>query len=171
MPSGSSAQQLAPILKKMEEMKVSFNRDRIHRALRIAEQLYGNEKHWTGQTLLQHVMEVLDILLPFTPDEDTIVACLLHHVLKTRVMTLPELEANFGIRVRALVSGVHLLSHVTLENRRNSIEDLRLMLLSVSDDARVVLVILCDRCSVLEHLHRLPLDEQRRVAHDVLSLL
>src|SRR3989338_4798062 len=170
MPPGSSAQQLAPILKKMEEMKVSFDRDRIHRALRIAEQLYGNEKHWTGQTLLKHVMEVLEILLPFSPDEDTIVACLLHHVLKTRTMTLPELEASFGPHVRSLVSGVHLLSHVTLENRRNSIEDLRLILLSVSDDARVVLVILCDRCAVLDHIQRLPIEERRRVAHDVLNL-
>ncbi len=161
---------LAQVFTRMEEMNVPVNRDRVHRAFRIAEQYYGATLHWTGISFTDHVLEVLHTLLPFNPDEDTIIACILHHVLKTRLMTLPELEAQFGLPVRQLVSGVHLLSHVTLENRRNSIEDLRLMLLSVSDDARVILIILCDRCAVLEHLSDMSQGERRRAAHDVLRL-
>jgi len=43
--------------------------------------------------------------------------------------------------VKRLVAGIHLLSHVTTKGQRNSVEDLRVMLLSVSDDIRVILII------------------------------
>jgi len=161
---------LAPVLKKIEDTHVPVRREKIIAAYEAAKQFYEGQMHWSGLTLLEHCLEVLDALLPFEPDEDTIVACLLHHTLKTRAISLPELEERFGANVRMLISGVHLLSHVTMENRRNSIEDLRLMLLSVSDDARIVLVILCDRCAVLKHIQDLPLDERRRIAQDILNL-
>lgn len=143
---------------------------KIGEALALAEKLYAGKTHWTGVPLLTHTFGVLKELLPFHPDGDSVCACLLQHALETRAVTLGELEEEFGQSVKSLVSAVHLLSHVTLRARRNSIEDLRLMLLSVSDDVRVLLIILCDRCCVLERLQQTPGPEARRVCRDVLSL-
>ena len=135
-----------------------------------AAKLYHGHVHWTGISLIEHVLGVLKVLLFFKPDQETITACILHHVLDQQVLTLDELEEGFGPKVRSLVSGIHLLSHVTLRGSRSSIEDLRLMILSVSDDVRVILMILCDRCHVLESLEDVPPDERRSMAQDALSL-
>lgn len=148
----------------------SLNLNRISEAIELADHLYGNESHWTGQTTLQHAAGVLQHLLPFEPDEDTIISCILHDVLEVGGMSLSELEEQFGSDVRSLVGGMHLLSHVTARGRRSSIEDLRLMLVTVSDDVRTVLMILCDRLQLLDCIDSLPSEERRPLCQDVLAL-
>lgn len=163
------ASSIAGLLQTMDPARLPDS-EKLRCTLERAEELYADRKHWTGVSLLEHTLGVLQALLPFQPDEETVNACLLQHALKTRRIGLPELEEEFGQNVRALVSSVHLLSHVTMRNRKSSIDDLRLMLLSVSDDVRVLLIILCDRCYVLEHLSDAPAAERRRICRDVLSL-
>jgi len=143
---------------------------RVLAACELVERLYEGRDHWTGVSLSEHTAGVLTMLLPFQPDAHTIIACLLQHVLHTKQMPLDEVEGQFGAAVRSLVSSVHLLSHVTTRNRRSSIEDLRLMLLSVSDDVRVLLIILCERSFVLDHLDGIAPAERRRLCRDVLGL-
>ncbi|MBI4129117.1 bifunctional (p)ppGpp synthetase/guanosine-3',5'-bis(diphosphate) 3'-pyrophosphohydrolase, partial [Candidatus Peregrinibacteria bacterium] len=76
----------------------------------------------------------------------------------------------YGESVQAMVRGMHLLSHVTLQDRRLPVERLRSMLVRVADDMRVLLIILCDRCHVLDALPSLSAGEQRRVCQDALHL-
>jgi|GEM_PF-71491 len=162
---------VAPLLRQLQESRgTPFNEARLESAYRLAEQLYLGKEHWTGVPLLAHSLGVLQVLAPFQPDEDTIIACLLQHALQSRRVAMDDLEEQFGPTVRALVSSIHLLSHVTMKDRRHSIEDLRLMLLSVSDDVRVVLVILCERCYALEHMANLSKEEKRHLCDDVLNL-
>ncbi|MBM3231388.1 bifunctional (p)ppGpp synthetase/guanosine-3',5'-bis(diphosphate) 3'-pyrophosphohydrolase [Candidatus Peregrinibacteria bacterium] len=155
---------------KLSKLTSGFDAGRVSDALAVAQAAYGETVYWTGETLLDHAFGVLDVLVPFEPDEDTVIACLLHHILEHKSMSLLELEQRFGSKVRALVSGIHLLSHVTLEGRRRSIDDLRLMLLSVSDDIRVVLVCLSDRCHCLRFVGRMNAERSRRLCQDVLQL-
>jgi len=84
-------------------------------------------------------------------------------------ITLTELEEQFGPVVRQLVSGVHLLTSIT-QGERNTIDNLRLMLLNVSDDVRTILISLCDRCYVLNYVGALPRVRARAIASDVLNL-
>ena len=165
-----AARDLAPLLKRAEKASPSFDRARLLRALEVAGDLYGDEVHWTGEALLDHVVGSLEALAPFEPDEDALIACLLHHVLENKRMAIQDLEREFGPRVRALVSGIHLLTFVTLEGRRSSIEDLRLVLLSVSDDVRIVLIALGSWLHVLPFLGSVPAEEARRVGRDILQL-
>ncbi len=140
------------------------------RAFAMAEGIYGERMHYSGVSYLDHAVGVLRILLPFEPDEETVAACVLQHVLRLKVMTLSSLETEFGSAVRSLVSSLHLLSHVTTQGRRSSVDDLRLMLVSMSDDARVLPVILAERTFVLEQCPNLPLPERKRICRDVLGL-
>ncbi len=162
--------QLAPVLSKLAELESSYDTQRLARAYAVAQSAYGDSLHWTGEKVLDHVLGILGELAPFEPDEDTVVACLLHHVLESKALTLAELEEDFGPKVRMLVSGVHLLSHVTLEGRRRSTEDLRIMLLSVSDDIRVLFVSLCDRVHCLKFVTQVEPSRAKRLCQDVVQL-
>ncbi|TSC58355.1 MAG: GTP pyrophosphokinase [Candidatus Peregrinibacteria bacterium Greene0416_19] len=167
MPTSSTA--LEPLLTTVVQSSGIRNPDRVRNALAFAERHYANRMHVSGVTLTEHVAGVLELLLPFRPDDDAVIGCLFHHLLELRALSLGELEQQWGARVRSLVSGAHLLSHVTKRDRRMSIEDLRLILLRVSDDVRVLLIILCDQCYLLERINGLP-PEKKRIAQDVLSL-
>ena len=161
---------VAPLLKKLNGPGVTYNEARLQSAFQLAEQLYREREHWTEVPLVAHALGVAQLLAPFGPDEDTIIACLLQHALQTRAISLSEIEEQFGPDVRHLVSGIHLLSHVTMRGKRNSVEDLRVMLVSVSDDVRVILVVLAERQYALDHLFLLPPDEKKHLARDVLNL-
>lgn len=169
----SSANRTAAIMDLLDQMRAQsgeFASPRIEMALRIAGEVYGDAQHWSGESVVDHVAGVLKELMAFEPDEDAVVACILHHVLMSKEWTLVDLEEQFGSKVRSLVSGVHLLSHVTIRGRRSSIDDLRLMLLTVSDDVRTVLMTLCDRCHLLKRLSCLEPADRTRVCQDVLQL-
>ncbi|MDD5103537.1 MAG: HD domain-containing protein [Candidatus Peribacteraceae bacterium] len=143
---------------------------RLMRALSLAQDLYGQRMHHSGVRVLDHALVTLEALAPFHPDEESVIAVLLHHALDNGAITLTRLQEEFGPAVRALVSNVHLLSHVTLRARRSRIEDLRIMLLSVSDDVRTVLITLCDRAAILRMIDDIPEEERRTVCQDVLQL-
>lgn len=147
-----------------------LDESRLTRALSLAQEVYGQRLHHSGVRVLDHALEALSALAPFRPDEESIIAVLLHHALDEGAITLTQLQEEFGPTIRSLVSNVHLLSHVTLRARRSRIEDLRIMLLSVSDDVRTVLITLCDRVAILRLLDSTHVEERRIISQDVLQL-
>ncbi len=154
----------------LDDAILSARGDRVGKAWNLARQWYGGHLHWAGMSLREHVIGVLRSLQPFEPDDDAVIACLLQHALELHATTLTELEEEFGVGVRSLVSGIHLVSHVSMRSRRRSIEDVRLMLLSVSDDMRVLLTVLCDRSFLLENLTKMSGADRRALCRDVLAL-
>ncbi|MSR86958.1 bifunctional (p)ppGpp synthetase/guanosine-3',5'-bis(diphosphate) 3'-pyrophosphohydrolase [Candidatus Peribacteria bacterium] len=168
MPVSSST--ITTLLQSIQQAKLPLEESALQHVLTRADALYGGAMHWTGVSLLEHALGVLQILLPFQPDADTVTACILQHALESKTINTSELEQEFGSRVRSLISGVHLLSHVSLRNRNTGIEDMRLMLLSIADDIRILLILLCKRCYSLERIHLLPPADRKRVARDVLNL-
>ena len=170
MSSNSGTTALREMLTSTDRKGIMLDSERVQSALRTVEEIYGDKLHWSKEKTTDHIIGTLEILLPFQPDEDAVIACLLHHSLFDGGLTLIELEQSFGPKVRSLVSGVHLLSHVTVRGRRTPIEDLRLMLLTVSDDIRTILISLCDRCHLLDRTEELESDDRRRICQDALQL-
>ncbi|MFA7681618.1 MAG: HD domain-containing protein [Candidatus Peribacteraceae bacterium] len=161
---------IARILSRSNSANVFLKNDRVQHALAYAQEVYGDEIHRTGMTIFEHALGVLEYLMPFEPDEDAVIASILHHVVFKNGVTLVGLEEEFGATVRSLVSGVHLLSSITLEQKRNSIDDLRLMMLSVSEDVRTILISLCDHAYILNHTETMSSSEARMLAGDALRL-
>ncbi len=144
--------------------------ERLREAFAFAAEKYGDKMHWTGKSLLEHALGTLKVFLAFDPDEDAVIACILQHALETNTCTVDTLKETFGEDVKVIVSSVHLLSHVTVKNRRMSMEHLRMMFLRISDDPRVVLLVLCRQRFLIDHLTSLPQDECMRACRDILHL-
>lgn len=142
----------------------------LREAFTIAESAYAGKVHWTGGGVLDHTLSVLEALLPYAPDPDAAIACLLHHLPYEKRFARREIATRFGDDVAYLVSGVHLLSHMTTKSRRIGIEQLRLILLRAARDVRVLLIVLCQQSHILDHLDAFSPAEQVRVCRDVLRL-
>lgn len=144
--------------------------EKLKRVCHNAQQMYGGQMHWTGESLAEHVLGVLSLYLPFDPDDSAVIACMVHHALDTKMWTIDDLEHEYGAEVRAIVSAVHLLSRVTLRERRMGIDELRLMFLQESSDMRTFILILCDYLRKTEMLPHLSPEMRRRLCRDVLQL-
>jgi len=152
------------------QARMSTDTALLRRAFADAQELYGEQMHWTGETLIEDCIGVLKTYLPFEPDDEGVIVCLLHHSLDTKRWTLDDLERHYGTTVRSIISSVHLLSHVTMKNRRTSLGNLRMMFLRVSDDIRVVLLILCDHSHKLDRLKLMSPEIRTQICRDVLHL-
>lgn len=135
-----------------------------------AQKMYGAQMHWTGESLAEHTLGVLSLYLPFDPDDNAVIACMVHHALDTQLWTLEDLEREYGSDVRTMVTAVHLLSRVTIRERRMGIDELRLMFLQESADMRIFILILCDYLRKTEMLPHMAPEMRRRLCRDILQL-
>lgn len=136
----------------------------------FAEQEYGQTMHWSGESIMDHCIGILRIFLRFDPDDDVIAACLLHHLVDNGKWTVDALEKRFGHEIRATITGEFLLSHVTVKNRRMSLESLRLMFLKVAEDLQLVLMLLSQQYHLLERMDKFSPEDRKRVCRDTLHI-
>lgn len=136
----------------------------------FADKHYGQTMHWTGESVMDHCLGILRTLLQFEPDDNTVIACLLHHTIDDGTCTLDMLERDYGNAVRVMISGENLLAHATVKNRRMSLEQLRLMFLEVSGDVRLILLLLSQQYHLLERMDVFSAEDRKRICRDTLQI-
>lgn len=142
----------------------SADREAVEKAYRDVKVLYE------GKHLLEHALELLAEMLPYQPDRDTAIVCLLSHVPELQARSFEEIEKRYGARVRLMLGEVHVLQHLTTSDRRVSLQRLRLNFFRVSRDVRVFLLILCNQMLTMRRLDDVPAEERRRICSDALYL-
>lgn len=145
---------------------------RIELALKRAESWYGDRpmELLSDMTQFEHAIRTAELLTEFCPDEDAIIACILQHTLEGSEVTLSELGKEFGRAVRDMVSRIHLLSHLYTTSWRRSTDDMRIMLVSVADDVRVLLISLSVACVFVQELSHLKSEYRVRLCRQSLQL-
>ncbi len=148
-----------------------FTRENVKKAVSFARTLYGDRLlPQSSMTLIEHALGVLALFLEFKPDEDAVIACILQHALSVQGTTLTDIEQEYGPGVRMIVSRLHLLSHMNYADRTRSVDDLKVMVISASDEMRVVILKLCCHAYILEHLDLMNADSRMSLVREALSL-
>jgi len=158
------------LIVKIQKLGFDFNVARIKTAFEFASLAHEGQKRFSGDPYIIHPLEVAYRLLDFHPDEDTLVAALLHDVSEDTDKTLDDIENLFGPGVRSLVRGMEKLSKVRSRVDEPEIENLRKMFLSFAADIRVVYIKLCDRWHNMETLSFVRPEKQRRIAQETLDI-
>lgn len=132
----------------MTELKKKNNLDvdteEISQAFTLANESHIGQKRKSGENYILHPVEVAEILVDLKMDTDTIVAGILHDVVEDTLITLPDIEYIFGADVRKLVDGVTKLRNLPRTDSKK-IENIRKMVVAMSEDIRVVIIKLADR--------------------------
>lgn len=132
---------------------------------------HGNMKHPSGEPYREHLLEVAASLAAMKLDLDTIVAGLLHGVLKEEVATLEELEEQFGHDVAHIVDGATRITHVRYNSQlSHQAENIRKLLLAIGADIRVLLVKLADRLQDMLVLDAVEEELRRHKARETMDL-
>lgn len=143
---------------------------RIEQAYLFAKEAHNGQKRYSEEPYIIHPLTTAYYLADFHPDEDTLIAALLHDVSEDTPHTLAEIEAKFGRTVATLVAGMEKLSKVRSRVNEPHIENLQKMFLSMAKDIRVVLIKLCDRLHNIETLQFVPQEKQLRIAQETLQI-
>ena len=88
---------------------------RVRRAYDLAVEAHAGQVRFSGEPYVTHPLEAANILLSLKPDEDTIIATLLHDVPADTLVTLKVIEKDFGGTVARLVQGTEKLSLVRIQ--------------------------------------------------------
>ncbi len=146
--------------------------ERIRRAHEFAARIHAGRKRDSGEPYINHPLEVAHILASMRLDTNTIVAGLLHSVLKeTPPADEKELEATFGEDVLFLVKGTTKIINVRYSSREAyQAGNIRKLLLAMAADVRVILIRLADRLHDLQTLEHSDRERQLEVARETMDL-
>ena len=159
------------LLQKILNDEKQYDLSKIISAYEFAAKAHANQFRSSGEPYITHPLAVSFILLELGMDTDTICAAMLHDVVEDTDITLEEVKKGFGQDVAMLVDGVTKLGKIPLFTKEEQqAENVRKILLAMSQDIRVIIIKLCDRLHNMRTLHFRPAHKQRNTALETMNI-
>lgn len=159
------------LVDRVRRYNPNTDEDLLNKAYVYAMRAHGNQKRASGDPYFAHPLEVAAILTDLRLDDATIVAAMLHDTIEDTEATREEIDRLFGTEIGALVDGLTKIKKLDLVSKRAAqAENLRKLLLAISDDVRVLLVKLADRLHNMRTLHFVPPEKRARIAEETLDI-
>ena len=143
------------------------DRKKIRQAFYFAVEAHKNHRRKSGEPYIFHPIAVAQIAVEEIGLGATSVVCsLLHDVVEDTDYTLGDIKDHFGEEVSRIIDGLTKISDIFDQTTSVQAENFRKMLLTLSDDVRVILIKLADRLHNMRTLDSLPPKKQLKVAHE-----
>ncbi len=143
----------------------------ISKAYVYSARLHKDKFSPSGKLVLQHALEMSNILADFRLDIPCIVAGLLHDVLAEELADPASIREMVGGDVAGLVEELSGLSRASFRGSvATRAEHMRQMILASTRDLRVILILLADRLQVLRTAAALEAQERAGVARETLAI-
>lgn len=153
------------ILRRLSRYRRKSEITLIQQAYEFSLQAHSNQRRYSGEPYLEHVINVAEILADLKMDSTTISAGILHDVVEDTGINLAEVEEHFGSEVARLVDGVTKISELRFESREErQAETFRKMLLSMVRDVRVIIIKFADRLHNMRTLEHVPAKKRKLIA-------
>ncbi|MBB5045678.1 GTP pyrophosphokinase [Rhodopseudomonas rhenobacensis] len=159
------------LVERVRSYNPDTDEDLLNRAYVYAMMAHGEQTRASGDPYFSHPLEVAAILTNLKLDDATIVAALLHDTIEDTEATRTEIDNIFGHEIGALVEGLTKLKRLELVSREaKQAENLRKLLLAISNDVRVLLIKLADRLHNMRTLEFVPPASRQRIAEETLDI-
>ena len=139
----------------------------IRKAFDVAVEAHKDMRRKSGEPYIYHPIAVARICVEEMGLGATAITCaLLHDTVEDTHITLEDVEDLFGSKVRLIIDGLTKIPEVFDENASIQAENFRKMILTISDDIRVVLIKLADRLHNMRTLGSMRADKQLKIASE-----
>jgi GTP pyrophosphokinase len=157
--------------RKVERYHPEADLDLLRRAYIYSAKAHKDQVRASGEPYLIHPLSVAGILADMKMDVATVSTGLLHDVVEDTLASIDDIKEMFGEKVANLVDGVTKISNLGKKSKEEAqAENLRKMILAMTNDVRVVLVKLADRLHNMRTLGYLPTDKRKRIAQETLEV-
>ena len=146
--------------------------DIITRAFNFARQAHKGVKRLSGEPYIMHPIAVAQIACEeIGLGSTSICSALLHDVVEDTDYTVEDIENIFGTKVAQIVDGLTKISGgIFGEQASAQAENFKKLLLTMSDDIRVILIKICDRLHNMRTLQSQPANKQYKIAGETLYI-
>ena len=146
-------------------------RKKIRKAFDLAVSAHENSRRQSGELYITHPISVAKIIANDIGLGSTSIICsLLHDVVEDTSITIETIRNEFGNEVAVIIDGLTKISGVVEADVSLQAENFRKMILTISNDIRVVLIKIADRLDNMRTLDYLKLNKQARIASETLYL-
>ena len=143
----------------------------IRKAFDLAVEAHKTQRRKSGEPYIYHPIAVAHIAAKEIGLGTTSIICaLLHDVVEDTDYTLKDIEKLFGEKVSKIIDGLTKIQNVFDKNVSMQAENFRKMLLTLSDDVRVILIKLADRLHNMRTLDAMKKPKQLKIASETLYL-
>ena len=143
----------------------------IRKAFNIAVEAHKEQRRKSGEPYIYHPIEVARICAAeIGLGATSVTAALLHDTVEDTDLTLDEVRDMFGATVADIVDGLTKISGVQFQTDSMQAENFRKVLLTLSQDVRVILIKLADRLHNMRTLDSMARDKQLKIASETLFL-
>ena len=164
-------QTFEELLKSSVHDDQTEDRQLIEKAFKIAFDAHKETRRRSGEPYIIHPLSVAKIVTEeMGLGVKSVLCSLLHDVVEDTDYTLEEIERNFGSKVASIIDGLTKIGELYDSNSSLQAENFRKMLLTLSDDLRVILIKLADRLHNMRTLDSLPSDKQIKIASETIYL-
>jgi guanosine-3',5'-bis(diphosphate) 3'-pyrophosphohydrolase len=161
------------LLKSLKNRMEKGDKQMIRKAFDLALEQHKDMRRKSGEPYIYHPLEVAQIVVDEIQLGPTAVVCaLLHDTVEDTDITLEDIKSLFGDKVMSIIDGLTKISGVILDQTSGSLqaENFRKMLLTLSNDVRVILIKLADRLHNMRTLDSMKRDKQLKIASETLFL-
>lgn len=146
--------------------------DIITKAFNFARQAHKGVRRLSGEPYIMHPIAVAQIACEeMGLGSTSICAALLHDVVEDTDYTVEDIENIFGAKIAQIVDGLTKISGGIFGDQASAqAENFKKLLLTMSDDIRVILIKICDRLHNMRTLASQPANKQYKIAGETLYI-
>ena len=146
--------------------------DLITKAFNFARQAHKGVRRLSGEPYIMHPIAVAQIACEeMGLGSTSICSALLHDVVEDTDYTVEDISNIFGPKIAQIVDGLTKISGgIFGEQASAQAENFKKLLLTMSDDIRVILIKICDRLHNMRTLASQPANKQYKIAGETLYI-
>jgi len=143
----------------------------IRKAFDFAYSAHKGSIRYSGTAYINHSLEVAKIVvMDMGLCAKSAAAALLHDVPEKTEYDVEDIRRNFGDKIANIVDGLTKIKKSEYFENNAQASKLRQILLSISDDIRVIFIKIADRLNNLSTLKYLPASKQEKVIDEALNI-
>ena len=143
------------------------DKELVRQAFEMAVDAHKTMRRKSGEPYILHPLAVAKICVEeIGLGVRSTICALLHDTVEDTDITLEDIEREFGTEIARIVDGLTKISNVIDVNASRQAENFRKILLTLTDDPRVILIKLADRLHNMRTMESMKREKQLKIASE-----
>lgn len=161
--------QYRALLKLLRSKLKKGDKEMVRRAFEIAAEAHKTMRRKSGEPYILHPIAVAMICVEeIGLGVRSTICSLLHDTVEDTDITIEYIEKEFGAEIARIVDGLTKISNVMDTNTSQQAENFKKILLTLTDDPRVILIKLADRLHNMRTLDYMKREKQLKIASETI---
>ena len=161
----------AELIAKVKSYNPQLDEKLLTKAYEIAKKYHDTQYRKSGEPFISHPLEVAKILAEIELDQTSIIAAILHDLIEDTEFTYEKVKKVFGAAAADIINGVTKLDKIVFSSREErQVENLRKMIIAMSEDVRIILIKLADRLHNMRTLSSVSKEKRQLKAVETLEV-